>query len=169
MTELYIVYAAGSALSAVKANSKEEAFDIFSRNQIEESNINNFITEFASNEGLFERFNRDDEGHFIEDYFEGSSKRLPELSGQEREDYIGAWVERNVVQFWSDQPQFAAEYLKERMKGYDSPDFYKPKFSHNFWVDTVKRIIQQDDWYDTFEIVKVDLRNDNYQLICKPE
>lgn len=169
MTELYAVYAAGSAFSVIKASSKEEAFDIFAENQVKESNIVDFITEFASNEGLFERFYRDDEGHFIKDYFEGSSKRLQELSGQEREDYIDAWVEINVFQFWSDKPQFATEYLKERTKGYRSPDFYIPEFSHEFWIDTVKRVIQLDDWYDAFEIVKIDLINDNYQLICEPE
>lgn len=169
MTELYAIYAAGSAFSVVKASSKKEAFDIFASNQIRESDITNFVTEFASNEGLFEHFYKDDIGHFTEGYGNGGPKWLQEFNEQEKEAHIDSWVEKNVELFWSDQPQFANEYLKERNRGYQSPEFYTPEFSAEFWIDTVKRVIKLDDWYDAFEIVKVNLESSNYQLICKPE
>lgn len=162
MNELYAVHGGESIFSIVKANSKEEAFNIFARNQIEDENLNKFITELGFDGGLYESFYKDDRGYLM-----CNPKRLEQFNEQEKENYIDSWVEKNVNQFWSDEPEFAKEYLKELNKAYRSTCFYQPTFSQDFWVATIKRIILHENWYEDFDIVKIDLAASDYQLIYR--
>ena len=57
------------------------------------------------------------------------------------------------------------EYLKKLDKAKHSDDPYTDDFSHPFLVSTIKKLIQQDDWYEAFDIVKIDLSDTNYQVI----
>lgn len=165
MNNLYVIHGKESIISIVKANTKEEAFDIFARNQIEDENLNYFITSFAPNDGLLEWFYQDDTGQFMDGYGNGGPYWLQQLNEQEKEDYIDSWIKKNVNQFWNDEPQFAYEYLQELNKGYHSSDVYRPKFSHGFLVNTIKKVIQQGNWYEAFDIIKIDLADYDYQLI----
>jgi len=167
LTNLYAVHGRENIFTVVKANSKKEAFDVFASNQIKDENLNDFITNFAINEGLFEQFYKDDQGSFLDNYMNGGPERLQQLNEQERETYIDSWIEKNINQFWNDEPQFATEYLEEFNKGIQSNDFYKPEFSHDFWVNTIKKVIQQRDWYEDFDIIKIDLADHDYQLIYR--
>lgn len=58
-------------------------------------------------------------------------------------------------------------YLQElensHMKGLD----YEPSFSEEFYIDTIKRIIQRTNWFTEFKIIEIDLENKNYQLIYR--
>lgn len=165
MSDLYIVYALDSNIAAIKANSKAEAFDIFATRQINDENLNNFIKEFNIDDGLLGMFYRDDQGHLYDFDQNAPSKYLQQLSEQEQDTYIGSWVERNAKQFWNDEPQLAAEYIKEFKIATQSSDFYTGEFSDVFLVSTIKKLIQQDNWYESFDIVKVDLIENNFQVI----
>lgn len=167
MKNLYAVHGGESIFTIVKAKSNAEAFDIFASNQVEDANLNDFITSFAVNDGLLEQFYRDNQGSFLDNYMNGGPERLQKLNEQERETYIDSWIEKNINQFWNDEPQFATEYFDEFNKSKQSNDFYKPKFSHDFWVNTIKKVIQQRDWYEAFDIVKIDLTDHDYQLIYR--
>ncbi|MCG7333633.1 hypothetical protein MHK72_12805, partial [Salinicoccus roseus] len=57
------------------------------------------------------------------------------------------------------------QYLKKLDKAKHSDDPYTDDFSHPFLVSTIKKLIQQDDWYEAFDIVKIDLADTNYQVI----
>lgn len=165
MSHLYVVYALDSTISVVKAESKAEAFDIFATNQINDKIFSIFIKEFDAGDGLLGMFHHDDQGYLFDGAQDGRSKRLQQLNEQEKDAYIDSWVERNAKQFWNDEPQFASEYLKELEIATQSSDFYTGKFSDAFLVSTLKKLIQQGDWYEAFDIVKIDLVENNHQVI----
>lgn len=165
MEKLYVVHDDGSIVVVLKAKSKERAFDIFVKNQIEDELLSEEITTFIVNGSLLENFYKDDKGSFHDDYTGLYPERLQVMSDEERENYVEGWIEKNVRGFWSDQPQFAEEYLRELHKSYESEDSYIGKFSEEFMIDTIKRIIRTDKWYNDFDIVEVDLEGKEYQII----
>lgn len=166
MNNLYAIHGGESLFSIVKANSKEDAFDIFAGNQIEDEIMNEYISNFIINDSLLEKFYQDNDGHFSN--MQGDlPERIRKLDKDQQQPYINSWIEKNVNDFWNDKPHFAAEYLNEFYKIYNSNGSYRGNFSYDFWVNTIKKIIQQDDWYEDFEIVKIDLTNNNYQLIYR--
>lgn len=166
LNNLYAIHGGESLFSVIKANSKEDAFDVFASNQIADKVMHEYISEFKVDDSLLEKFYQDNDGHFWD--MQGNlPERIRKLDKDQQQPYINSWIEKNVNDFWSDKPHFAAEYLKEFYKSYNSNGFYSGKFSDDFWVDTIKKIIQQDNWYEDFKIVKIDLTNDNYQLIYR--
>lgn len=167
LNHLYIVYALEGAISVIKSKSKEEAFDIFAVNQIDNKNYNIFIKSLSINDGLLEEFYQDDQGYLFDIEQNKYPERLQQLNEQEKEDYIDVWIERNAKEFWKDEPQFALEYLQELDKAKQSNTSYTIEFSDEFLVFTLKKIIQQGDWYEGFDIVKIDLTDKNYQVIYK--
>src|SRR5699024_7370687 len=92
-------------------------------------------------------------------------ERLQQLNEQEKDDYMHSWIESNARQFWNDEPQFALEYLKQLDKARHSDDPYTDAFSHRSLLSTIKKLILQDEWYEAFDIVKIDLSDTNYQVI----
>lgn len=164
MSDLYIVYALENNISVIKANSKAEAFDIFATRQINDVNLNVFIKEFNIDDGLLGMFYRDDQGHLYDFDQDVPSKYLQQLSEKEQDAYIASWVERNAKQFWSDEPQLAVEYIKEFKIATQSRGFYTGKFSDVFLLSTIKKLIV-DNWYEAFDIVKIDLIENNFQVI----
>ncbi|ASK64103.1 hypothetical protein CFK37_19055 [Virgibacillus phasianinus] len=165
MSKLYAIHGGESIFAIVKADSKEKAFDVFASNQVGDEIIREHISEFVVNSGLLEDFYKDDKGSFFDDFTGEYPKRIKQLDKQEQKNYVDSWIEGNINQFWNDKPQFAAEYLKELNNSLNSSDNYKAEFSHEFWLDTIKRVIQKGDWYEDFDIVKIELEDDNYQLI----
>lgn len=169
MTNLYAVHGVESTFTIIKANSKEEAFNIFANNQIEDENLQDFITSFAVNDGLLEHFYRDDQGSFFENYMNGGPERLQQLNDQERNTYIYSWIERNANQFWNDKPKLATEYLNElykaNQKALNSNEFYVPDFTDDFWINTIKIVIQKINWYEDFDIIEINLTDRDYQQI----
>jgi len=165
LSHLYVVYTLNSTISVVKAESKEEAFDIFAMNQIDNESFKTFITSSSINLGLLEEFFEDNQGYLLDLYQDEYPERLQHLNEQEQEDYIDGWIERNVKEFWEDEPKFALEYLQELDKAKQSKAPYTMKFSDAFLMFTIKKIIQQGDWYEGFDIVKIDLTDKNYQTI----
>jgi len=165
LDHLYVVHTLNSTISVVKAESKEEAFDIFSMNQIGDENFNTFIKSLSVNDGLLEELYQDDQGYLFDTGQNKYPERLQQLNEQEKEDYIDAWIEKNAKEFWKDEPQFALEYLRELDKAKQSNVPYTIEFSDEFLVFTLKKIIQQGDWYEEFDIVKINLTDKNYQEI----
>lgn len=165
LTNLYAVHAAPSIFSVIEAESEEVAFDIFATNQIENEFFNEYISEFTINAGLLEKFYKDDEGSFFDSHTGDLPDRIKKLDQVQQNNHIHSWIKKNVNQFWSDKPQFADEYLKELDKNSRSNEPYTSSFSKGFWISTIKKIIQTGTWYDNFEIVKIDLTKNNYQLI----
>lgn len=165
LSHLYVVYALERKISVVKAESKAEAFDIFAMNQIHDENLNYFIKDFSFGDGLLSMFHRDDQGDLFDIYKNEYPEHLQHLNEQEKEDYIDSWIERNAKQFWDDAPQFASEFLKELEKAKRSNSPHAGQFSDAFLVSTLKKIIQQGDWYEAFDIVKIDLVENNHQVI----
>ena len=165
MSHLYVVYALESKVSVVKAESKGEALDTFVRDLMDDENLNYFIKDFSFGDGLLTQFYRDDQGYLFDIDQNEVPERLQQLNEQEKDDYIDSWIESNARQFWNDEPQFALEYLKKLDKAKHSDDPYTDDFSHPFLVSTIKKLIQQDDWYEAFDIVKIDLADTNYQVI----
>lgn len=162
-----MIYALDHTISAIKAESKEEAFDIFATHQIDDENFNIFIKSLSINDGLLEKFYHDDQGYLFDINQNKPPERLQHLNEQEKEDYINKWIERNAKEFWADEPQFASEFLQEveKAKQADRPD--AEQFSNDFLLSTIKKLIQQGDWYEGFDIVKIDLTDKNYQVIFK--
>jgi hypothetical protein len=165
MKKLYAVLGKPSVYGVVKAESKEEAFDVFAKSQLEDGNFTEEITEFITNFSLLGEFFKDDEGSFHNDCTGEYPERLEIMSDEEQEQYVKGWIEKNVRAFWHDQPQFAEEYIRELNKSYESDDFYTGQFSEEFMIDTIKRIINAGNWYDDFEIVEIDLEENDYQII----
>lgn len=165
MENLYGVYGADSIYAVVKAESKEKAFDIFAKNQINNKIFLETITEFITNSSLLENFYRDDKGSFHDDFINDYPERIKNIDPEKREIYVSSWIEKNIRAYWIDQPQFAEEYLRELHKSYESDDFYTGQFSEEFIIDTIKRLINTGDWYNDFRIVEIDFSKDNYQLI----
>lgn len=162
---MYAVYGASNVFSVIKASSRDEAFDIFASNQIKSEILNEYISGFIINDGFFESFYRDDTGYLMDNITGELPERVLQLNEDQQDSYVDSWIEKNINHFWEEEPQFATEYLNELNKARESNDFYKPTFSHDFWVSTIKKIIQRGNWYDAFDIVKINLADHNYQQI----
>jgi len=158
-----VVYSLEHTISLVRAESKSEAFDIFAKNLIEDKNLNIFIKNFALGDGLLSSFYHDDQGDLSDE--NEYPEHLKQLNEQERDKYINACIESNVRQFWDDEPQFASEFLQAvetaKRKGISEASH----FSDAFLMSTIKKVIQKGDWFETFDIVKIDLTDTDYQII----
>lgn len=167
MEKIYGILGIDVLLSVVKAKSKEEAFDIFSKNQLDNQEIRQYISVFANDDCLLANFYKDDHGHFFDmtgDYTE----RLNLMNKKEMNEYMNFWFKKNAMNFWHDKPHFAEEYIKELEKGISTDElgnYVEPAFSNEFWIDTIKRVIQSCNWYTDFKIVEINLDNRNYQTI----
>lgn len=160
-----MVYSLEHTISVVRAESKSEAFDIFARDLIDDKNLNIYIKNFALGDGLLSSFYHDDQDDLSdENEYPGHLKQLNE---QERDKYINAWIESNVRQFWDDEPQFASEFLQAMETAKRTGLSEASQFSDAFLVSTIKKVIQQGDWFDTFDIVKIDLKDTDYQIIYR--
>lgn len=167
MSHLYVIYALDYTISVVKADSKAAALDIFSMNLIDDENLNYFIKDFALGDGLLSSFYYDNQGYFFDKYPNEIPERLQQLNEQEKEYYIDECIKKNAQEFWADEPQFASEFLQEVEKAKQADRSEAEHFSNDFLVSTIKKLIQQGDWYEAFDIVKIDLTDKNYQVIYK--
>lgn len=164
MEKLYVARDDESITVILKAESKEEAFDIFAKTRLKDNRLLEEITEFST-DSLLGFFEKDDKGSFYDGYTGGYPERLNIMSDEEKEIYVDDWIEKNIKKFWADQPQFAEEYLRELHKSYESEGCYVAEFSEEFMIDAIKKIICTGKWYDNFEIVEVDLEGKEYQVL----
>lgn len=165
MTKLYAVYRGENTFAVVKAESEEEAFNIYAEHQVNDEIFREYITQFFANDSLLAKFYKDDDGYFF-DYFTGDyQQRLKVMSYEDRNTYINLWIEKNVKAYWHDQPQFAHEYIRELRKSIETEDHYVGHFSDEFMIDTIKRIIKDVSEYEAFGIAEINLATSDYQLI----
>lgn len=166
LEKLYVAHNVEGLISIIKANSKEEAFDIFVTNKVKEDDdiIKEHVSEFITNSSLLENFFKDNIGSFFDSFTGDYPARLKGMNEKDLNEYVESWIIKNVREFWYDKPHFAEEYIRELNKS-KYIDFYQGEFSDEFWVDVTKRLILQGDWYDDFNIVEINLQNDNYQVI----
>ena len=165
MSKLYIIHDDEDLIATVKANSKKEALDNFARNRVDNINFMQHVTRFSIDDSLFEEFYRDDSGPLFDYYTNEYQERIKSLDELEKKKYIHSWIVKNVNEFWSNKPQFAAEYLDEYNKNYEVNGEYTAEFSHEFLVDTFKKLIKRGDWFVGFKIVKIELEKENFLLI----
>jgi len=169
MSKFFAVHGGESIYAVVKAHSKEEAFTEFARGQMDDDRMMDEINSFSATESLLEQFFHDENGHFFQSTT-GELELSPSVLAIEehrRNDYIDSHVAKNAYDFWEDKFEYAEMYLQElensHMKGLD----YEPSFSEEFYIDTIKRIIQRTKWFPEFKIIEIDLENKNYQLIYR--
>lgn len=170
MSHLYLVYALDSKISTIQAHSRKEALEIFAQHLLDDDTLYEHITDFSVDDGLYAGFCHDDHGALYDfSKHNGIPQRIEHLSEQEQKRYINWWVDQNARQFWHDAPQFAEKYLSElniaRQLMEQSNESYTPTFSDDFWIHTIQKLIQQDDWYEAFGIVEIDVGKDGYQEI----
>lgn len=164
MTKLYAIHGGPSIFALVKAKTKDEAFDIFAKNQIENVSFREEIDSLAIDGSLLAEFYRDDSGYFMSD-FGGYPERLLKMNEEDREKYVDFHIEKNVKNFWREFPQHAEAYLKELKAISENEDVEEPSFSEDFYIQTIKLIIADGEWYDDFDIVEVEIPEANYQII----
>lgn len=164
MTKLYAVHGGPSIFALVRAKTKDEAFHIFVENQIEDEGFKDEINGLTINGSLLDKFYRDDNGYFMNNFGEYPEK-LSKMSKEDREKYVDFHIEKNVKSFWGDFPQHAEAYLKELKAINEGKDIEEPSFSKDFYIQTIKLIIADGEWYDDFAIVEVEIPETNYQII----
>lgn len=165
MESLFAVHGDSSIFAVVKANSEEEALDIFARNSISDEVLIEYIKSFAVNDGLFEGFFGDEQGYFYKEGLLEYVDRILALSEEDRAAYVNFHIKKNIENFWYNAPQFAEEYYLELQKYWNSEDGHEPDLSEEFYVDTIKKILNNGSWYKEFRIIRIDLSFNNYQLI----
>jgi hypothetical protein len=167
MSNLYAVHGGSSIYALVKAKSEQGAFDTFVKSQIDDETLREEIDSFTVNSGLLEKFYKDESGHFS-DYYTGEfPERIKQLKEEDRENYVEYNIEKNVKEFWGDTPEHAESYLKELKKSQRGEGNNNPSFSEDFYVETMKLIINEGNWYEEFAIVKVDILENDYQIIYR--
>ncbi|MFJ8458886.1 hypothetical protein ACIQ57_07110 [Lysinibacillus xylanilyticus] len=165
MDNFYAIHGGASIYSVVKANSEEEAFNVFARNQINDKHLREEIGSFTVNASLLEKFYKDEDGSFFDDYTGEYPKILKNMSEEERENHVVHHIEKNINEFWKATPHFAEEYFNELQKQWGSEEIITPSFSKEFYIETIKLIIKDGNWFDNFAIVKIDLDEKDYQNI----
>lgn len=164
MTKLYAIHGRPSIFVLVRAKTKNEAFDIFAKTQIEDDSFREEIDSFTINDSLLYKFYRDDSGYFMND-FGDYPERLLKMDKEDRKKYINSHIEKNIKIFWREFPQHAEAFLKELKANSENEDIKEPSFSEDFYVQTIKLIIADGNWYDSFDIVEVEIPEANYQII----
>lgn len=165
MDNLFAVYGDSSIFTIIKAETEEEALDIFVRNNLDDDILIEYIVSFAVNDGLLENFYRDEQGYLLNKNGFEYADRILALPEEEQERYIEFHIKKNAKKFWYNAPQFAEEFYRELTKNWESEDGYAPNFSEEFYVDTIKRIITNELWYKELKFIPIDLKERNYQLI----
>ncbi|MGJ9383890.1 hypothetical protein [Salipaludibacillus sp. CF4.18] len=166
MSNLYGVHGGSSIYALVKAKSEQEAFNIFAKSQIDDETLREEIDSFIVNASLLEKFYRDEHGHFHDDYTGEYPERIQRMKEEDRENYVENHIEKNVRKFWESTPEHAETYIKELKKSWEEGN-YHPSFSEYFYVETIKLIINEGNWYEDFAIVKIDMLEHDYQIIYK--
>ncbi|WP_294751131.1 hypothetical protein [uncultured Exiguobacterium sp.] len=164
MTKLYAIHGGSSIFALVRAKTRDEAFDVFAKNQIINNSFREEIDSLSINGSLLDKFYRDDSGYFISD-FGGYPERLLKMDEEDREKYIDFHIEKNIKKFWGEFPQHAEAYLKELKAISKNEDIGEPSFSEDFYVQTIKLIIADGEWYDSFDIVEVEIPETKFQVI----
>ncbi|KAA6446978.1 hypothetical protein [Bacillus swezeyi] len=167
MTRLFAVHGGPSIYAIVKAETNDEAFDVFAKSQINDQIFREHVDYFSVNANLLEDFYLDEEGSFFDSETGSLRKDLLNLNENDCVDYINRCIEENARRFWNDAPQIAEEYLSELFKERETNRIEPALFSEDFYVDTFKRIVKDGQWYDEFEIVEVDLSEDGSQIIYR--
>lgn len=166
MPKLFGIAAGSDVFAVVKAETKNEAFDLFAESQINDETFREEVDTFVVNASLLEHFYLDDKGSFIDSYTGSYRKDLLSLHENDRENYVNRCIEENAKRFWDDAPQFAEEYLSELFKE-DEINCDERNFSNEFYIDTFKRIVKQGRWYDDFEICEINLSEEPLKIIYK--
>ncbi len=164
----FVVYAGPETVIAIKANSKDQAYNLFAESRIDDVFLSEEINTFIINGSLLSKFYCDEKGSFFDDYTGEYPNRILAMPKDKREEYVENHIQKNIRSFWSDKPEFAEEYLKEYKKAHQEEyqeEMYTPSFSKDFYIDTIKRIINTEKWYDGFEIVEIDLADKDLQVI----
>lgn len=162
--KLFAVHGGPSIYALVQATDKEDALNVFAKGQIEDETIREEIDNFIVNGSLLEKFYRDEKGSFFEDLTGEVRSDLQHLSEDKLFEYQKKCITENVYEFWGKRSDLADEYLAELNKSLDSEDFYTANFSEEFYIETIKLIIQGGNWFNDFEIVEVE-SSSNYQVI----
>ncbi|MFJ7950125.1 hypothetical protein ACIQZG_01215 [Lysinibacillus sp. NPDC096418] len=165
MKNLYVIDGGVDLLSVVKASNEDEAFNLFAKSKINDPFLKEEIEKILLNAGLFEYFYKDGNGSFFNDLTGDYPKRLLKMNETEREKYIDYHVEKNIREFWRDFPHLAEEYYLEWQKQWYSEIDSPPTFSNEFYKETIKLIILNTNYYDGFNITKIDLDYTNIQYI----
>ncbi len=166
MPKLFAIAAGSDVFAVVKAETKNEAFDLFAESQINDETFREEVDNFAVNASLLEHFYLDDKGSFFDSYTGSYRKDLLSLHENDRENYVNRCIEENAKRFWDDAPQFAEEYLSELFRE-DETECVERAFSNEFYIDTFKRIVKQGRWYDDFEICEINLSEEPLKIIYK--
>lgn len=157
MKKIYVVSALEASIQVVKANSKEEAFDIFTRTQLNSDSLEDGIDDIASVSHLYDRLFSDDSGNL---YSFETNERIDETG---REEYIKSAIEKNVKDFWKDEPHYATEYLDLLFNSEAPSDI--SIYSEGLKQSALKKFIQEGDWYEHFSIVEINLEESDHQVI----
>jgi hypothetical protein len=164
--KLFAIHGDDSIFAVVRAETKEEAFDIFANNRKDSEWFREYVDNLSFHTSFLEVFYGDEIEHFI-DTSGNYRKDLLEMSGKERDAYIKEHFEENVREFWSDAPQFADKYFREfyisRQEGWDET----VQFTDEFYVDTFKRLVKNHKWYDKFDIIEIDVTDRDIQIIVE--
>lgn len=136
MESLFAIHGDSSIFAVVKANSEEEAFDIFARNSLNDEVLIEYINSFIVNDGLIEDFFRDEQGYFYKEDEPEYEDRILAMTAEEQERYVEINIKKNIDNFWSNTPQFAEEYHRELQRYWNSEDDIEPEFSESFYVET---------------------------------
>ncbi len=164
----FIVYAGPETVIAVKANNKDQAYNLFAESRIDDEFLSEEINNFIINGSLLSKFYCDEKGSFFDDYTGEYPSRILKMPKDKREEYVEHHIQKNIQNYWSDRPEFAEEYLREYKKAHEDEyleEMYTPSFSKEFYIDTIKRIINTGNWYDGFEIAELDLVDKELQVI----
>jgi hypothetical protein len=164
--KLYSIYGDNSIFAVVRAETKEEAFDIFANNRKDNEWFREYVDNMSYHESLLETFFGDKIEHFIDNSGK-YRKDLLEMCETERNAYIKRIFEGNVREFWSVSTHFADEYLREYYRSRQSDWDKVVQFSKEFYVDTFKRLVRYHKWYDNFDIVENDLLEREIQIVAE--
>ncbi|QST02633.1 hypothetical protein IMZ31_18975 (plasmid) [Pontibacillus sp. ALD_SL1] len=154
MKTLYAVIVPDHNITIVRAQSEEEAFDLYARENINDPFFLEEVESMAVNASLMEKFFHDEKGSMFDDY-KVVPDRLSQFSEEERQRYEDSWIRKNIRAFWSDRPRFAEEYIEEWEKS-KRDENYTPLYTTEFLVDTYKRLAKMDNFYEDFKIVPID-------------
>ncbi|WP_139186938.1 hypothetical protein [Sediminibacillus halophilus] len=124
------------------------------------------IDSFIANDSLLGKFYRDEKGHFFEDLTGEVRSDLRHLSEEKLFEYVTKCITKNSYEFWGERSDLADEYLAELNKSFESEDTYTANFSEEFYIETIKLIIQGGKWFEAFDIVEVDPSSE-YQVIFR--
>jgi len=166
MTQFYLVTDAdGTTIIAVKANNVQQALDYFIEAILK---TDDYFIEYLTNftmDSLFSNFYKDDIGSFYHtfkpDEFED---RIKIMSEEQREKHMVFWIEKNVMNYFKDEPEIGEEYIQQFKKDLGSGNYYG-NFSDKVLYKMAEKVVETDEFFGELEIIKVDLKHKKYQII----